>query len=165
MRIHRTVAAAASSLWLACALALVACSGGKKGPEPPKPAVLTLQATASADLNPDGSGRPSPLVVRLYALKQTTAFDGADFFALYEKDAQVLGADLVKQEELLLQPGATISVTREYPPEVQFLAVLGGFRDYEHANWRGSTPVHAGQKALLRIDATAKSLSIDVEKK
>ncbi|HKY91701.1 MAG TPA: type VI secretion system lipoprotein TssJ [Nevskiaceae bacterium] len=165
MKNVRSVAVVTWSLWLACALALGGCFGGKKGPEPPKPAVLTLQANASADLNPDGAGRPSPLVVRLYALRDKAAFEGADFFALYEKDAQILAADLVKQEELLLQPGATISVTREYPPDVQFLAVMGGFRDVERASWRSVTPVLAGQKALLRIEAGAKSLSIEVEKK
>lgn len=165
MRNVRWMAGATTPVLLALALALGACSGGKKGPEPPKPASLTLAATASKDLNPDGTGRPSPLIVRLYALRNSAAFDGADFFALYDKGEQVLAADIVTKEELMLHPGETLSVNREYPPDVQVLAIIGGFYDVEHASWRSTTPVHPGQKGTLRIDASAKSLSIEVEKK
>lgn len=162
MRLHRSIAA---TVTLALALALAGCFGAKKGPEPPKPAKLELRATGSKDLNPDATGRPSPLVVRMYALRNSAAFDGADFFALYEKDTQILAADLIKQEEILLHPGEVISVTREFPPDAQVLAVMGGYRDIEHASWRSTTPLHPGQSGTLRIEAAAKSLSIEVEKK
>ena len=53
-------------------------------PEAKTKAAMTLVATA--DTNPDGSGRPSPIVVRVYQLKTDGAFKGADFFALYDDE-------------------------------------------------------------------------------
>ena len=52
---------------------------------------LTLAATA--DSNPDATGRPSPVVVRVYQLKTDVAFKGAEFFALFDDDMKVLGPD------------------------------------------------------------------------
>src|SRR5262245_62038716 len=41
---------------------------------PPKPSNVKLTLRAAADVNPDGNGRPSPVVVRIYQLKTDTAF-------------------------------------------------------------------------------------------
>lgn len=136
---------------------------GKKPPAAPQPATLELASIAAADLNPDSSGRASPLVVRLYALRSLTEFEKADFFSLYEKDEQILAADLVKREELVLKPGATTTVPQEFAPDVQFIAVLGAFRDIERSTWRASVAVPPGAKGVLTIKADAKALSLAIE--
>src|SRR5690554_4053408 len=85
---------------------------------------LDLRLTAAADLNPDLSGRPSPLVVRLYELKAPAIFQNADFFSLYEYDREALGLDLVKTEELLLTPGQQTEIRAALAEETNYLAVL-----------------------------------------
>ena len=47
------------------------------------------------------------MTVRVYGLKTRSVFDGADFFALYDKDKETLGAELVEREEFQLKPGDT----------------------------------------------------------
>src|SRR6185436_10305384 len=97
--------------------ALLAAAGCAKAPPPPPtlppitiaapPEARTKSAmtlVASADTNPDRSGRPSPIVVRVYQLKTDAAFSGADFFALYDDDQKVLGAELITRDEYVLNP-------------------------------------------------------------
>ena len=154
-------------LWIAVACFGVLLSGcfNKKKPEeaPPKPAVLDIVTMSGKDLNPDASGRASPLVVRIYALRSIAEFSKADFFALYEKDEQILAADLVKRDEIVLKPGETTTIPREFPVDVQFVAVMGAFRDVERSTWRASTPVTPGAKGVLTLKADMRSLSLAVE--
>lgn len=147
---------------LLSATVLAGCFG-KKPPAAPQPAKLDLALVTTPTLNPDSTGRASPLVVRIYALRSITEFEKADFFSLYEKDEQILAADLVKREELILKPGDTVTQPREFAPDVQFIAVLAAFRDVERSTWRASTPVPAGAKGALAIKADAKSVSVSIE--
>lgn len=146
-----------------CATVLAGCSG-KKPPEAPKPVVLDVATVASAGLNPDSEGRPSPLVVRIYALRALAEFEKADFFALYEKDEQILAADLVKRDELILKPGLTTMFQREFPPEVKFVAVMGAYRDVERSSWRATLPLPPGAKGTIAINAEANAVSLTLEK-
>lgn len=166
---QRTQGSNKGRAWVGVALAAALLAGcfGKKPPEPPKPAKLDLVTLAGKDLNPDPSGRPSPLVVRLYALRSLTEFEKADFFALYEKDEQLLAADLVKREEFILKPGETLTLPREYPPDVQAVAVMGAFRNVERSTWRATAalPPNASGVLTLKADANAVSLAIEADKK
>jgi type VI secretion system protein VasD len=154
--------------WLAPLLATVLLAGcfGKKPPpmpEMPKPAKLDLIVNASADLNPDSTGRPSPLVVRIYALRQMTEFEKADFFALFEKDELTLAASIAKREEIILKPGESIMQPREYPPDAQFVAVMAAYRDVERSTWRASAPIAPGSTGVITLKAGAKGVTLNVE--
>jgi type VI secretion system protein VasD len=156
------------ALWCApvlLALCVAGCFGKKPpaGPEIPKPSKLDLVVNASADLNPDTTGRPSPLVVRIYALRQMTEFEKADFFALFEKDEQVLAAALAKREEIILKPGDALMQPREYPPDAQFIAVMAAYRDVERSTWRASAPIAAGSTGVITLKAGAKGVTLNVE--
>lgn len=150
----------------ALALCVVAIAGcfAKKPPAEPKPAALDVATVASADLNPDSTGRASPLVLRIYALKALTEFDKADFFALYEKDEQILAADLVKRDEMILKPGETVTLKREFAPDAKFIAVMGAYRDVERSTWRATLPLPPGASGTLAISAGAKAVSLALEK-
>lgn len=95
-----------------------------------------MAVKAGNQLNPDIQGRPSPVVVRLYLLRAGINFGAADFFSLYERDAAVLGADLLAREEMQLRPGATVSIARKFPSDARFLGVVAAFRDIERSSWR-----------------------------
>lgn len=169
MNARQSVAAERSTArWLAPLVLVVLLAGcfGKKPPpvpEMPKPAKLDLIVNASADLNPDSTGRPSPLVVRIYALRQMTEFEKADFFALFEKDEQVLAAALAKREEMILKPGDSVMQPREYPPDAQFIAVMAAYRDVERSTWRASAPIAAGSTGVITLKAGAKGVTLNVE--
>ena len=95
------------SLILAGILAIVSACGLFKKDKPPapiEPTRVVLQFEAAGDINPNMTGRASPLVVRVYQLSSYSAFEKADFISLYEADAQALGKDLIDKQEIFLQP-------------------------------------------------------------
>ena len=135
---------------LAAAIGVAGCAGA---PPPPKPTVVaaTLQATASA--NPDARKRASPLVVRIYELKSSAAFDAADFLSLYERDQATLAAEMGAREEFTLRPGDTKPWEKTVGADVRFIGVIGAFRDIERARWKAIVPVKANARNVVTIRA------------
>ncbi|SAK89959.1 putative lipoprotein [Caballeronia pedi] len=145
-------------LWL-CAL-VVAC---KSPPPPPAPTVVRISVNALDGVNPDRTGRPSPVVVRVYELKTTAAFDSADFFTLYGKDQATLGGDLNAKNEFLLRPGDSRSVEQTVQPGTKFVAVVAAYRDIERSRWRASAPVPLNQTTVMNVRVEAADVSIVVQ--
>ena len=132
---------------LAVAALLAACAGG------PKPTVVAGNIEAAQQLNRTPSGRPSPLLVRVYELKSVTAFNKADFMSVYQRDQAELAADFVAKDEYLMGPGESKAFSKTLSPDTRFLGVLAAYRDLEHATWRTSVPIQAGQKQRIVIRA------------
>lgn len=140
---------------LVAALTLVACAS--------KPVVsqVKLSIAAGADVNPDARNRPSPITVRVYALKSAATFEAADFFSLFERDATVLGADVVAREELLMRPGDSKPLEMKLPPEAKALAVFAAYRDLDRARWRAVRMIEVGKEVNLQIKMTARQITIE----
>jgi type VI secretion system protein VasD len=126
----------------------------------PKPTQAALELRAASTLNPDDSGRPSPLRVRLYELKSVSAFNSGDFNSLYQHDKETLGGDLVALEEIQVQPGMQKSFTRKLSPDTKFLGVLAPYRNIEQAVWRASMEVPAGKTTPVALDVESLAVSL-----
>ena len=104
-------------------------------------------------------------MLRIYELKSATAFNSADFVALYERDKAELAADIVSRDEIILQPGETRPMAaKTLAPEVKFIGVMGAFRDLERAQWRSVVAVLPGQKQRVVIRADGLAVSVTVAK-
>jgi type VI secretion system protein VasD len=147
---------------LAAAAVAAACA---KAPPPKAPeAPLTIAAApeakvkapltiaVSADVNPDSSGRPSPVVVRVYQLRTDAAFNGADFFTLFNDDQKVLGPELISRDEFTLGPSDQKMLDVSVSDETRFLGAIAAFRDIRNAQWR------------VLLPATNKGLNVSVER-
>lgn len=151
--------------------ALLVITGCAKPPAPPpvvpppKPTVLDISLQVSPLANPDARGRASPVVVRVYELKNLTAFQAADFFALFERDKDTLGSELVAKEEMVLQPDDRRAVKRELQADTRFVAVMAAYRDLDRARWRASMPVTLHATELVRIDVQERQISIEKNSK
>jgi len=126
----------------------------------PDPTVVAATIQAEENLNPDASGRPSPLVIRMYELKALSAFKDADFFSIWDNDQQTLAADLHGREEMVLRPGDTHSVQRVTQPGTRFIGIVAAYRDLERAVWRASVPVVPNKTLPLSIKLDDRSVSI-----
>jgi type VI secretion system protein VasD len=142
-------------------LAALALFATRCSSSPPPPAVLTLTVIGGPDQNPDASGRPAPVAVRLFELNGTAKFERADVFALTEREQQTLGGDSQGSEEFVLTPGETRNITRELKKGVQFVGVAVLFRDIDQSRWRAEAPVAASgpSKLTLKINGTNATLS------
>lgn len=118
------------------ALALAVASCGMLKASPPKPQLLKLSLSVSADVNPDAQNRPSPIVLRIYQLKDDAAFKDADFFALYDKEQATLAAALVSRVEFEVAPGEQRTVDYQLSPDARFVGVAAAYRDIRNAAWR-----------------------------
>jgi type VI secretion system protein VasD len=154
----------ASPLRRALVLGGLAVLGGCGGTPAPKVSPLRVQITADPSINPNADDDPSPTVVRIYELKSDTTFRQADFFALFDNDAQTLGADLISKREFELLPGAKQSYERDAPIETDFVGVIAGFRDINTAQWRAIAPVKRERVNDLIITVTALAVTITVAK-
>ncbi len=145
---------------LALAFALLLLSGCAGAPKPPPPTVIQLTLEVAADANPDSRGRASPIIVRLFELKSLAAFEGADFFSLFEKDQATLGAELVAREEFQVQPKDTRRMERTLQPDTRHVAVIAAFRDLERATWRAATAVPLNKTTPVVVRVDARSISV-----
>ena len=100
MTVRNSSALAFAACTLVACMFVVACAS-----KPAKPVSARAQLVVSAEANPDASGRPSPVVVRVFQFKNDGEFATADFFALYEKEKEALGASFISREEYVLAPG------------------------------------------------------------
>jgi len=147
--------------WAGCALVIGPLGGCKTAPPPV--ASVSGSITAVAGLNPSVTQRPSPLRLRLYELKSPTAFNQADFMALYQSDQATLGPDLVAREEMMLQPGEARPYAKQLAPDTRFIGVVAFYRDLERATWRVVVPVQAGKAQTLQIRADSLAVSAAVQ--
>ncbi|WP_179283424.1 type VI secretion system lipoprotein TssJ [Bordetella genomosp. 9] len=97
---------------------------------------IHLRLKAAPDLNPDGAGRPSPVIVRIYELAQSDDFCQANFFDLYDNDKRILGKDLLSRSVLAVRPGQRLALRPSLVPGARYLAVLVAYRDIYRARWR-----------------------------
>jgi type VI secretion system protein VasD len=125
-------------LAVAC-IALAACKSPPPPKPPPQPVNVKLTLAASPDVNPDEQNRASPIVVRIYQLKDDAAFKDADYFALYEKEAATLSSALIARVEFELSPGEKRTVDYSVSPDTRYIGVAAAYRDIRNAQWRAQS--------------------------
>ena len=108
--------------FLVLILALVLSAGCAEAP--PKPTVVQASLNASESLNPDIRGRASPVVVRILELKSLAAFQRGDFFSLWDRESETLGAELVSRDEILMRPGEQRQLKRTLQPALNVKIVF-----------------------------------------
>lgn len=153
-RARRAGMAARAALMLAALLA--GCSAGTA----PSASVQVVLDVAD-DVNPDASGRPSPIVVRVYQLADTEAFDRATFFDLYDRDRQVLGASLLARSEITLLPDTEKVVGQPLDPKTRVVAIVAAYRDIDHAQWRREFRVSGPGSHGIAVDLERSSIRPD----
>lgn len=113
-----------------------------------------LRIHAAINTNPNDSGRPSPLVLRIYELSARNAFESSDFFNLYDSPEQTLGNDLVSVEDLVVRPGENYTHPMSLNRKTRFIGVVAAFRDIQDAQWAlvAEADPQGYDKIRMRID-------------
>jgi type VI secretion system protein VasD len=143
---------------LACLLGLVLASCAP--PPPPPPTVVNLTLKASGDINPTVGGAAAPVQLRVYQLASTAAFQGAEFFALLERDQAMLGDQLVRREDFLLAPNEIKTVTVRPEARVTALGVMIGVRSIEGVTWRATWAVPPNKTSAVTVTAARSGIAL-----
>jgi len=119
------------------------------GSAPPKADSAKAKISATGDVNPNNEGRPSPVHVRIFQLKEDGAFMGADFWALVDKEQETLAGSLVQRLEFDLSPGESKDFELKVSPDARVLGLMAEYNDYRNAQWR--VVAKAPNKTLMDI--------------
>ena len=113
-------------LYLSFALLAAGCSAPR----------IDLVVASQPNVNPDYAGRPSPVIVKMYEMRNELAFKQGDSQMLFERPMQALGADLIAADELVFIPGEAKKISYQPSPYTHFVGLVAGFRQMERAQWR-----------------------------
>jgi type VI secretion system protein VasD len=103
---------------------------------------LELTFKADADINPDANGVSSPLYIRMYELKSDKQFKSADFIDLYERDKQVLGADMLGKQRLKrIVPGEERKKNFVLNKNTRFVGLYAEFQKYRNSTFKVIIPI------------------------
>jgi type VI secretion system protein VasD len=141
------------------ALTSAASSAASSLAAPAGTRAVEVRLTAAAGANASASGQGAPVVVRIYQLGSTAAFDKAEFFRLLNADAATVGADLIAKDEVLVAPGATRQQSLVLTDKVRAIGLFAAFRDFPRKAWRLAVPVPAGSAATVPVAVTAAGLA------
>lgn len=133
-------------------LCLMGCTSNPPvQPPPPPPTVINLQFESAANLNADSRGNGAPVMLRVYELREQSNFNTADFFALFNNEKATLGGDLLRKQELLLQPGETKTLSLSPDDAAQSVGFFAAFRALDTAKWRALVDVKAHQTQTIHL--------------
>ena len=173
--------ASVHSCFFACCVLLAGCAGGsgatpgglleatglRKPPPVPEaqqpPRNVALRLHAARRLNVDPRGQPLALLVRVYKLRQRTAFEQAPYAAFLtpQSEREALGADLLEVRELTLVPGQQLELNEKLPREVGWLGVVALFHSPPAKGWRLAFATTEAEKAGVTIRLHACAMSAD----
>lgn len=127
----------------------------------PDPTIAQVTITAAKDANPDPSGRASPAVVFIYAMKPGAPLTTGSYDALTGGEMGDLAETMKRIARLVIVPGKTTKKRFELPPGTSDIGITVGFRQIETAQWRASAPVAANKVTLLKANIGANAVTIE----
>ena len=139
-------------------LCITACSSTSK------PTQLVTHIRAVNYLNPNLDNQASPVVLTFYQLKSPEAFKGADFFALYNKPTETLGADLLDKREVEVRPEKLVELEQNMAPNATHIGIVAAYRDPDVAQWKQLLEIPANSKKIkLIVNLETQRLSAKVD--
>lgn len=128
---------ASSAAGIATNIVLTAM-GVKNDPASTPPKNVSLQVYAADNLNADSDGKGLSAVMRIYKLKDATAFNQASVDNLADADRAklYLGTDLVEVREQLLLPGQRYQFQEKVDAKNGYLGLAIQFRNPHPQRWK-----------------------------
>ena len=129
---------------------------------------LQVDFKVDGDINPDESGKASPLFIRMYELSASKMIKRADFIGIYERDKDVIGSDLVAVHKLKrLIPGEGRTEHFVLDKKTNYVAFYAEFLDFKEAKYKLVLPVVANNvfrnSVVIRVSGNRLIFDGDIE--
>jgi len=126
---------------------------------------LELNVVAKDDINPDDSDRASPLVIRLYELKDNKKFEGMEFYDIYLNDKKILGKNLIDKHALKhFVPDTKRKKQFVLNKKTKYVALFAEFSKYKDSEFRAVVKIDPHFDRKIDVVLTGTSLQIDYKK-
>lgn len=99
---------------------------------------IHLDFIARAELNMDDDSRSSPVVIRIYQLKDDKTFNSVPYQDLVNQDSDALKESLIESKELILKPNTSISVDIPFDKKAEVVGIAALYKDpnLKENSWR-----------------------------
>ncbi|WP_224082164.1 type VI secretion system lipoprotein TssJ [Cupriavidus laharis] len=102
---------------------------------------MNLDLISRSSLNSNGGGQSLSTVVRLYQLKNAQGFEQLSYEQLQATDLELLRPDLLAVKDVVLRPGAVVSISEPMKDGTEYVGVVALFREAgKEAVWRLTIP-------------------------
>lgn len=145
-------------LGVAVAAVLGACAPDV--PPPPEPTIAQVTLAAQGDANPDPTGRASPTVLYVYALKAGAPFETAPADAMLGGELGDLAGTMTRIARIVVGPGKERKEVFTIPDDTARIGVAAEFRQFDTAAWRSAAPVTANAVTLLTATVSTNNVSV-----
>ncbi|VAW58421.1 hypothetical protein MNBD_GAMMA08-205 [hydrothermal vent metagenome] len=129
---------------------------------------LQIDFEVDADINPDELGKASPLFIRMYELKAKKMMKKADFIEIYERDKEVLGADMVSVHKLKhFKPGEKRTEHFVLNKDTRYVVLYGEFLEFRDSKYKLIIPVVANNvfrnSVIIRVSGNELIFTEDID--
>lgn len=124
---------------------------------------VPLTIVASRDLNTDAQNRAFSVVIRIYQLRQSSAFQQA-FYSIFldpDKEKSTFGADVIAVKEITLTPGQTFSNTEKISAAADYVGIVTLFQAPASARWKLTFPTEQLNKKGIALGIAACSMTVN----
>lgn len=130
------------------------------GSEIPREAQIEIQA--DQHLNTDAYQRSFSVVVRIYQLQQSNAFQQAfyDVFLDTQKAQEAFGYDVVSTKEITLVPGKNYSHTENIDTRTGYIGVVVLYRTPAAERWKLTFPIKSQNMNGISLGIHACSITV-----
>ena len=126
---------------------------------------MNLVIASRSALNQDERGVSLPVVLRIYQLKDSKAFETATYAQLLAGTGDALKADVLARAEVTLGPAATVRLSEPMPDDAQYVGVVAFFRDQANAEWQLVIPKAQWKKTdPVKLTVADNRLEIDASR-
>jgi type VI secretion system protein VasD len=105
-------------------------------PDPCNVQIVTLRIYGDDLINPNESDKPRPVVVRLYQLATDLRMQNSRYDDVLLRDAELLGEDMLKKDEVVVFPNDMVEIKFERIPEAFTLAGAAMMHGPQGHSWK-----------------------------
>lgn len=124
--------------------------------------IIGLQIQADKTLNTDAAKHAYSIVIRIYHLKQSSAFQHAfyDVFMDTQAEKASLGSDITEVREITLVPGQTYIDTEKIDPSTDYIGIVSLFQNPAADRWKLTFPTKNLYKTGIGLALHACSITV-----
>ena len=113
---------------------------------------LTLEISVADNVNPDDSGRASPVFVQVFQLRNTSALKNSDYLEVYRGPGAALGPDLINATEIgPLFPGSQRTEKLRLSTSTAAVGIMGEFIKYNEMQTSQTVDLEPGADRSVSI--------------